>query len=212
MDQPQPPYQFQPPQPVPGTTPPVMPAPRSRNGLVIGLVVLAVAIIAGYFVLAQNQSWWPFSSEVALSPTPTPDSTAGWKTYSGAVFSIKYPGNLNYRVRDFDQALGFTTEAPKNGDDVTSYPISFTIAENKNLTPEQWVLQHNAGIKSSEQMNLTIDGSAAIQSPIVVGIGIRGIETFIFGNGKVVIASWLEQNGISRGIYDQILSTFRFTK
>lgn len=90
----------------------VNPQPESKKfpRYLIIILVIAGILIAGYFVLAKNQNWWPFEEKTNL--------TSEWKTYVDDKnhFSFNYPSNwsLSKQVGDSSDNLLFKNEAGKS--------------------------------------------------------------------------------------------------
>src|SRR6266498_167738 len=83
------------PEPLPPENPSIIP-PSQFNYQKFVLVLIALGLFAStYLLLAQNYGWWPMSVAIS-SPSPTPDATSNWQTYTNAQygFEFKYPPNL----------------------------------------------------------------------------------------------------------------------
>jgi hypothetical protein len=154
-------------------------------------------------------------------------STAGWKTYTNAIynFSIKYPSDL---TKSEDRGLissapnqlswvGFTNTA-KYGSAI----IAVEVSKNTYSDISDWATKTNSdGIAAGAYTikNTTIDGIAGKElSTSIEGGAVR--TGFIKGNNLYIIhrigtdAAWEDFNNpaLLADVYNQILSTFQFSK
>lgn len=113
--------------------------------LLLGLV--AVAIIAGVFYLGRISNRIVPRLPPLVQPTPTPDETADWKTYTNERygFELKYP--TNYYPLDFSQKFIDRQKGCKEG--CGGGPLaefSLLFSTDKNLTLEQYETAVNTSI------------------------------------------------------------------
>ena len=82
------------------------PTPKKGfNKRIFAIAVVLVLLIAGgasaYFILMKPTPKTP--AQTVVKPTPTPDATASWKTYTndGYGYEIKYPTDWNLPERHY---------------------------------------------------------------------------------------------------------------
>jgi len=149
------------------------------------------------------------------SPVPTADPTASWKTYKNNTygFSFKIPENwTNYSMNDFSSQPFTNTEellyiGPKNTD--TKPPQVMQISSYKiNAYQEQEVFPP-ANCTITDVL-IGIDQTQAIHK-ICKGMESNGFIT-IKTSQFVFIIDELKGSATDYQLFDQILSTFKFTK
>ena len=164
-----------------------------------------------YVDLRQIVPTFKFTDSTGSSQAGSVD-TSTWKTYTNMQygFEVKYPADWNYRERS-DGAVGFDSRNTAQLDpDVTSYKISIFTAPNlKSVLVENWLKTYYQGIAITDQKRLTVGGWSAVQTAQAPTIGYPVMETHVLHNSVVYIVR-LSNEDIS--IYNQILSTFKFTK
>jgi len=185
------------------------------------LVIVAVLITAAYFLGNRNGmknivsigSPLPVSSS---SPVATDDLTAGWKTYTYKNFSLKYPSG--WSVNTGSGAVYFVELSDKS-DSVNT--IHGSSDKNTRLDVTYFSEQMPA---SFPYTNGSSDNSTI--KPFIQGslTGIKGQATSVAGltdvvyivnpqGGHVVLIFIPPSNNsqVTGKIFDQILSTFKFT-
>lgn len=215
------------PQPqTPQQTAPVQ-AVKQSNFLVILLsfLLLISVLVAGFFAYQTQQlvkQLTAYSVQKTQTPTPisspepTVDPTASWKTYTGKIFSFKYPDNMNIRRQDIQDA-----DNPKNiGDlvelsnDIYKLQVSSDFAGGWGgsvclVTKDQKIDGHDSQLLyfraakpgTEECLNYYIDLVALVENqkfthPYPVLIELR---------------TQIDNGDVDSKLFDQILSTFKFT-
>ena len=157
--------------------------------------------------------------DAILSTFTLTNPTAGWKTYTNAKFgfSVRYPQGFNYKERAVDSpewAVGFDNQPLNSLDsDVTTYEIAIRVLSNKDhVTAGQWLEAEYGGASPfTDKKLLQIGGYPAVQSSMIPSIGFDVTETDIL-KGDYVYAVWLTDAVSLRAVYNQLLSSFTFTK
>lgn len=206
--------------------PPPEPKPffKFTKPIIIGLIaviLLAIAATVSYFVLSSNQ-------RKTISPpepiaTPTPDPAANWKTYENTEygFSFKYPEN--FIVKESDDSGVFEVDLWKEKEDS---PLLFVVLFGKSgleYKDFQEIIstskrQLNPGYTYSNIIRKPIDGKEfySYQAGVYINEGgyVVGPSAWLSAGGLVGIYFFeissfeLTKN---QSLFDQILSTFKFT-
>lgn len=202
-------------------------------GLLVVLLILALGAVG--FLGYQNmqlqkqvagiQSNYPIPSPVIYaSPSPVADETANWKVYTDSVDKIEF----KYPQSWYAQPSGGTVpliqsqvflddhsfEIPSATEFSTPIQTFFALSSETDINMSAKRLKETVyGTSVTETDNLVIGGNKAIQLSGVAGPGeLQGMffkNTLIqFGN-KVLIVDLNDKN--FENIYDQILSTLKFT-
>lgn len=193
--------------PITPPTPVSLAKTPEKKFLLIGLILLITILIGGflYFRVIDNRLTAPVNlttipTVTQTSPTPTPIifSTAGWNTYTNTLYqySVKYPSTFFVTEQSNDYvrlSLG------QNQPDVPSSEtyLSIQVIDNpQKLSLQEW-----------EQINVDV----ANHVPFPKGV------TYLENNGTIfqitpVIMDREDTDGSIGKIFDQILSTFIFTK
>jgi hypothetical protein len=158
------------------------------------------------------------NGKLVLQPT---DQTAGWKTYTNAQygFEIKYPETLYLESRDIAPALVYFKEVKYKNEEITSRPsITLTLIKTK-LTPENWVTKSGENLIQLEDRktpitDITIGTITGVKFYSAPATGSTDHSIIRINNDYLVDISLNHSpNGeISSDIYQQMLSTFKFTK
>jgi len=189
-----------------------------RKGFTPILILLVIALLgAGVFLVLQNYEIRPksFSKPVAASPTPTPtpDPTASWKMYSDPNngFSFKYPEDYFHYLLQSDTGVYL---APSQGDGGSG---------PKFLGKDEvWLdvgLDLSIGSPTAQKTPVSIGGLSGFkyisESPAVAGnvtvYYLKGEVTKDNINYGIAMSAW-DQSTLKKneGLFDQILSTFKF--
>ena len=214
------------PQPPIATAPtPVLPLatpkPKNNNFLIVLLSVLLLLAtsLAGFFAI-QNQKLVKQLAQLQVQATPAPIASqapngnlANWKTYTNTKhgYSIKYPDGIGIKIL-----------FPYKGD-VSQNTLVISFPEKDKWTSQMFI-KYNAGnlkpsisqIKDGSK-EVAINSTSAYQK-IVFAIDSYKLTTYFVKNDSVIEIWYDSQNPNDpnleehKNIFDQILSTFRFTK
>jgi hypothetical protein len=178
-------------------------------GIIFLFAVIAATVSGIYYW--QTVSQIPASVEFPVHK----DITANWKTYNVQnAFEIKYPSNLELKENDPDQQSRsgglYISYAKILLDDDAEIRIT---VQNPDLyeTPENYIKKY-LGDDPSLYKQLTISSHEALQSN-PAGNGYF-IDTVIFYAPNIVEIEYASGNPpteTNKKLYDQILSTFKFT-
>jgi|SRR3989344_2610727 len=193
--------------------PPHSPLKHTR-GILVCLVFSA--LIGGYFVLARNQSWWPFEDVAVSIPTPTPNETADWQTYRNEDYGFEFKHPSTHTA--------YTNTDQKNEKLIPAGPSStrVAIAEIEEhlfcceaitlsfefvpmVSAQEWPKYNAHGDKQS---SIKFAGRDALQF-----IGTGSMDSIY----RVILIDMLEallviKQTSQSNLLDQILSTFKFTR
>jgi hypothetical protein len=182
---------------------------------------------------AATQATKPATSKVVQTNDPTVD----WQTYTNTAYkyNLKYPKEWVLETKGGAIAKTFPAPAfnsPCNfnaGDVCSQVFIEINSAEAGNFDPG-FIMQPGSGDTVSNKINTKIDGENAVgfeyfQANYDHGDGTKGLLRYVYvvnhNNEKFTITYDEEQKGKTmitasdwqnKGIFDQILSTFKFTK
>lgn len=207
--------------------------------IVMGLVVLAVGLVGGYYF---SQSSKPIVNSVTPSPTSSPeasDEMEGWKSFVNEEYGFEYPNNwyidTQGETEDYVRLQNFNPKtAPQRGYDPEQdkglFSVSFyswgqnskanTIEELKkelNSEKECFYVGDPAGERISINEQSKTIGSNSIYSRetrcSLSPVSTTQKEYFIFdGKGEMVkIIPGLDAAS-DMTLIDQILSTFEFVE
>jgi len=149
------------------------------------------------------------------SPSPSPAASGDKTVYVNEIYkySVELPKLLSFREKDSGQSVGvYITGTTPDDEDVTTDPISFTIASNAEKQPlADWIamLYKPADYAKSE----------AVTAGTLKGIKLSGVKsdactqdkTFYSQNGTVVVLTWTCNEIATLGpFYDEIIKSFKF--
>ncbi|OGE45837.1 hypothetical protein A3B39_01245 [Candidatus Daviesbacteria bacterium RIFCSPLOWO2_01_FULL_37_10] len=214
----------------------------NQKGLAPILIVILVAVlgIGGYFVYTSLRGGMyqtvrpdtaisPSTSPTTATPTPSSDPTANWKTYQSANFSFKYPSNGV--VKNASSTIVFVSYQ----EDTKPY-WTFSVSTTDNpmhLSTKQIVDKIVSDLKSNQnapwaksQADQMSDTMKAYTNGQITGIKLQSFdEGYPQSFGRVVQATEnkIYEFNIGDGsgggvsdedekLFDQILSTFKFTQ
>lgn len=220
--------QPQPSAPMTAETP--APKPKSSNKLLIGLIfILLLAFLGGayFYFRSQSQIQTPGVQELTPpetqeTPSPTPDPTADWKTYTTSTYLVKYPEDLITR-EDEGSTIAISKWGPTQTEGTElfdGYSITFQIKEVSDTTPQEYADTLISETKDVGISEITEEPSAiTINSYQGVTYTEEGLGTYkhiILGsdnNSSLMLISIIVSDPGNLGFQetvDQILSTFEF--
>ncbi len=194
---------------VPPPTQPTNPHGRNwKKWILIGLALVILIIGGGTFVLSQQKSQKPEAKTItqptSSAPSPTPDPTSDWKTYTTDNFSFQYPADyvIQERVRGFFvMNLANVTPAPLQG---------IFVDTRHNDTYENMVKTQENGLINPIVRDIA--NGIIMSGKIGPGFGEgMSVRTAILKYKQSAITISPDQT-ISDDFFDQILSTFKFTE
>ena len=176
----------------------------------------------------------PSVSPSTVTPTPTSDLTANWKTYTNTEYgySIKYPPNWIYEEETREGSLGLGFEIhlkpvlkPDLPKPINYVPaVTLSIHEN-NKTLEDIMKKGNCNtpdncIPYEETIDLLVGGYPAkmVSPPDILPTDRVFLkkDNFLFSFLVLLDKSYEDNYGLTvekkREIFNQILSTFKFTQ
>lgn len=215
--------------------------PIENNGLrltkylwiLLGILVLITAIGSTAYFLNRNQA----KTVVQSTPSPTPDPTANWKTYSDPSinFTFKYPQNFDAKLTKTDSnnrtiTISSPSMNPQSGD---NFHINLTATKNVNNVSLIDYLREKYGQPTHPggNPNFTIEGifkdfkltNIPLQDSYsyVGDFGGSGGTKISFFSSKDIFYTFTLIGGSGTGAgysqnaektYDQILSTFKINQ
>lgn len=206
-------------------------AQKSKPSVFIIIFILLLIIGGGLLILNKKSNNDSTSNNIfptkLISNTPQPLSskfkeTNTWKTYTNTQygFSFKYPPTLNYKS---DSLLPDTVFFSKN-------EISFQKNAEGPITPLTLIIKKDSSVSKEieELKNINKYSNFKDQEIIQGGISGRKISGIIKGesynigkfnsevffpkNNLIIQLSFIGIEGINESNFEQIISTFKFTK
>lgn len=174
-----------------------------------GSQLTPVSVVSSSPILTPTITTTPSS---VLQPSPGPDLTADWKTYTGKYFSIKYPTSWSFieekpwRTEDLFPALKLSPFL-NNGQSIT-----ITVTNNLDLTLDQFI-DIKRGLDPNTFNTITIGGvSGKIKRDYVTVFNSELVVVNRVGIGKTFDVLWTKSPGvvIEDKTFDQTISTFKF--
>lgn len=201
--------------------------------IIVGVLVAAGLLAGGYYLGAKkaptlqqtvnNQNPVVVGSTGISSGKPTPETkpdtvdTSNWKTYTNTQggFRINYPSDLIPEEHAATTQYGLTDVMSVSFTDSRSLPSNFNIdvVINQNkLSLQEFIAKYylplGADISNFQLTSVTIDNTYGLKSLHIPG---EADTEFVFvphGNFIYVFSS---EPRIPGQLFDQILSTFKFT-
>ncbi len=184
---------------------------QKGSATIILLVVLVIVVAGGlvYFAFLKKPgevavSPTPTATKVANTATPTPDETANWKTYSDQTlgFSIKYPRDWR-TTQCGTSCIGLGPQNKPEDVAVSINILKYPMPEARAYLP---VLSINNGI--TEEKSVTIGDIQWTRVTVQQNeSGTKFYEYLKEKSGKTI-----DIGGDGSATFNQILSTFKFTK
>lgn len=211
------PTQAPPPAPLVSSTPttPTQASPPPKKSfpkLFIALIIIFIVFVGSattYVAFFNKVKPAPVEkAEPTKTPTPTPDPTADWKTYTSATFgySLKYPTTLTFSTSNY-QGIGgsvntdtWTNQSKLYSINVYSYKSGVNSKLEFNLQPQQTT--------TIQLVNQTINKIVSVDETLIhIGPIKNGNEEYM-----IVYSSGTQKNTEGAPLFNQILSTFKFTE
>lgn len=182
--------------------------------VLITLLVLIIIATSAYILGSKSATKEEIAQTIptlAPSPTPTPDETANWETYTNSSFSFKYPS-------------GWTTKIDDHNVQVTN-PDNQTLSINfKNKNDSTKIKRTGVGAGDLVDSGTIMFGNQTVSKQTLVFEGTE--KTILYNNaseiyvGDIVFSLSLDNYSSEKistlsketqSTADQILSTFKFT-
>lgn len=216
--------------PVPVTPSPIKPKPPILV-IMLGIVVFLLVLATGFLFMQNTQlqneiaGLKASSSYMEVSPTPvaTTDPMAGWKTYQGANFSFMYPldwkeetdGKSYVRASSLKTVdlPGVTTSSPISEAQIEVQIVdlgkTILLSDLQSYTDSTDTLQIDSKVETELVGNSAISYEAKEVGPSENNI--KGINV-ITNNGflRIKLRDYTDLYS-NTALFDQILSTFKFT-
>lgn len=199
-------------------TPIIQPMPTVPNNssnktkyILLGLLILLILVALGggtyYLGMVKQQPASQKNNNVAKTiipnptstptPTPTPDPTSSWKTYTDNISSIKYPAT--WTIVDLPLSVKNLTCILIQEDTTQAMSFCSSTDQFSSIYPEY--------INNQNNPKITINGYDAYKDLSPTG---KGASYIINSKGQFVNISPSTLSDM--GLFNQILSTFKFTQ
>ncbi len=205
--------------PMPSSSAPTPPSASHKPSWMLWVLgILAVAVIssgATYLLLGTKATQQPVvAPKVAVFPSSTPDSTANWKTFkSNYGYTVKYPSTWETHIAapgapvedqvDSGSTRYFSPLKDAQGKHVS---IDVYLASTTSLQLQQEVISH-FGWNNKKTTNFSL-GDINAQKTTGIDNG-RQNEVVIFQKRNYIFI--MGTTPVELDIFDQMLSTFKFT-
>ena len=172
--------------------------------IVMFVVTLLSLALSGYLAYQNHQLNQKIGKSEEISPSPTTDPTADWKTYTNDVygFSFKYPKSATLESTNFDNT------------DFNIMLSNLTGVKYEELVVyagSEWAYSNT---KADKTENYTLAGVSAYREDNPAGQ--NPAETLIYvksGKYYYTIHQTKDENDANiEKVFDQILSTFKFVE
>ncbi|MDZ7587138.1 MAG: hypothetical protein U0946_05240 [Patescibacteria group bacterium] len=194
--------------------------PKNNNFLIILLSILLLIsiIVAGFFayqtqkLVAQLNTYINKPEPLATeSPTPTPDPTADWETYTNTQYGylVKYSPSLNSIKEISDDIYLSLVNFENPSSEKENFQVSVRKSTlNEELQYQKWTIEGHILVELDKENNINFQNYKGIKleyKPIEDKKSINPFTIVIINNGKYsyTISSAPDQTDI-------ILSTFKF--
>lgn len=209
--------------------------------IIIVLFLIIVGGASAFFIIQESsQTPTPTPTPVLQTPTPTSDPTADWQTYTNTEFgfSFKYPQNMKTSCTfdsddcSFDSFVG-PGRGPENFIWLTIIPVDSserkhyynsgesTIDSFLNAKPNEKVVDNPVPEAADFFTYTRLDDISLDNVPVKVFENNNPWESkegtisrriiFTKNNYIYTIGAYIESEDISLELFNQILSTFKFT-
>lgn len=209
------------PTPEPTLTPAQVPEPKTRFPVIpVLLVILLLLLGSTAFLYYQNMQLKNMLANyqtpvVSPTPTPTTDPTADWKTYTNEKFgfSFKYPQELNFITDTTDK---FVENGINNSMILVQNYDGLKEPGNKPENLQLMILVANTkGEFNMENLSSpitsTINGITLTKGTTTIKM--QRVPVVIFNTSPHNVALALNTpDSTQKDLFDQILSTFKFTQ
>lgn len=197
----------------------------------LSILLLVSCIIAGFFAWQTQRLVKELNklNTTQITPTPEPqkttDPTADWKTYTNNEygFSFMYPPYLENKGNISGPYTGVSTAIRSFSDPATMSEgtdmlfdgyVVYYVSDINALNFETYLQNEKGAMDNAEYASMTGAKRVSLQNK---GVGFvtdtRGYYYFPSNdNKKVVVFGYTQKNQSFKPVFDQILSTFKFTE
>jgi hypothetical protein len=179
---------------------------KNNKGFVpIVIIIVAIIIIGGGIYLSKNK-------KAEAPAAETQNNTSDWQTYNGTDYSFKYPRSwyVNSSKGPDYGLTSITNYDEQNGPFDTEYIRIKIYITDKDET-ESGINNNVLGL--SDKKNIVVDGTQAVRGKISFYQGGEMAEAVLMThNGKGYGVQYESNSSKLINAFDQILSTFKFTK
>lgn len=175
---------------------------------------LIIFIILGAFILGKNEGKKSLNKSAAVTPTPTIDPLSYWQNYQDTIdnfYTVRFPEK--WFVTTDPESHCATFSDIENPNDI---PVKIPV-ENHNII--RFCYQVGEAPKTFSFANGSSDNPTIKKYSLDKVLGIRGEMTSTIGMGELIIIPSSKTGYISiqrlagdKKTFDQILSTFKFTR
>ncbi|MDO8657273.1 MAG: PsbP-related protein [Candidatus Levybacteria bacterium] len=171
---------------------------------------------------------------ITSSPTPTVDETANWKTYENRElsYSIKLPNDWNLSkelsIKQREDSLEkFTPLSENEVSEISkqdaynpSFYLEIEVKDNQGININEWASNSKYSPQAADQeiTETLLNGISSVQ---VLGNQGKGFVDYYLYNEKKIYnvgyyylendPTWGRPSGITKEIFEKIISTFKFT-
>jgi hypothetical protein len=199
-----------------------------KKGAVAIIIAVVLALVAGIggTLVYQKLTRKPVANDQrqesegqTSNPSPSPDETANWKTYTNLKYSFKYPTELELTETP-DQASGFTIVSLKNDKYLHGYFINInTWTNDQRKSLRQFIIDYTNGAVDGERIK-----SYSVNQEGWMGYVDKAGKTLFLDKNLEVHVALLNKyppynsvmtedlNSETDKIFSKILSTFQFTE
>lgn len=191
----------------------ILPSKSNKLLLIIAVLIVLIAVTTGSYILATKQTQPPQPAAIApptkSQPSPTPDITANWKTYTGSQYYVlKIPPKFEVRNEELDRR---TFEEERS---FSSSIGSFNIRVSRVKSGKQIEEMATDLMPPITVDEIQIDKVSAKRWHGFGGIAGKDDTTiliFEYKNATFLIQSFFPLSG-KFDEFPQILQTFKFTE
>lgn len=205
--------------------PPPIPSGRNWKKWIIIIGAILIILLTGTaYVLSQQNSQKIETKTVAQptvsAPSPTPNPTAGWKTFTNEKYqySLKYPLLWEIRKEKNQQPenIYFSTKSPQN----PNYNAYFFINVDQNIKDfsptKEWYTNWAKQIPGEISIDKIKFEETVFQSYPALKVNSNEIffakDGYVFRIALAIPIGDEEYKKNTENIFSQILSTFKFTE
>jgi uncharacterized protein YxeA len=197
--------------------------PAKKNNIVkIAAILVGILIVVGLFVNAylmlSKKETVTKTPDISVTATPTLDPTAEWVTFTNPDWNYEIKAPSDWKETEHSSNFNYTTplQAPDQSNFIVTIKNENTntlekILQNQDqIDKTSWEGKPSKEIISSKQISVG-NYSGIEREEKWLAAGFIAKTTYILVNGKFVSFVAYPENSTATKLYDQILSTFKFT-